>query len=139
MVKFKSLVIILFLGAIALATITSCEKDEGKLPDISFKTGGSYVSADTTLPIGSTVTMGIDAAKTEDKDVLKRFNISKSINGGTAESVFDKDLSGSEGDNYSYDFTTTLDSVANQVNRYTFTVTNRDGLTNQVSLSITLQ
>jgi hypothetical protein len=29
-----------------IAVLASCEKDEGKLPNISFKTGGIYLSAD---------------------------------------------------------------------------------------------
>lgn len=119
--------------------ISSCEKDEGKLPDISFKTGGSYVSADASVTGGTAITIGINAAKTEDKDVLKKFNISRSTNGAAATSVFDKTLSGSEGDNYSYDYTTTLDNVVGQTDKYTFTVTNRDGLVNQVSLTITIK
>lgn len=122
-----------------IVLISSCEKDEGKLPAISFKTGGTYITMDTSLTAGSTFTIGINASKSEDKDVLKKFNISKSVNGGAAATVFDKDLSGSEGDNYSYDFTSTLESTVGQTNKYTFTVTNRDGLTNQLSLTVTIK
>ena len=133
----QSVILSLFLlGAVLFA---SCEKDEGKLPDISFKTGGAYTSADATLPGGTDVTIGIEAAKTEEKDVLVKFNISRSIDGGTPATVFDKSLTGSEGDQYDYDFTTTLDNVSGQTNEYTFTVTNRDGLINQVSLTLTVQ
>ncbi|MCB0675400.1 MAG: hypothetical protein KDC30_01855, partial [Saprospiraceae bacterium] len=94
---------------------------------------------DATLPGGTDVTIGIEAAKTEEKDVLVKFNISRSIDGGTPATVFDKSLTGSEGDQYDYDFTTTLDNVSGQTNEYTFTVTNRDGLINQVSLTLTVQ
>lgn len=68
-----------------------------------------------------------------------KFNISKSINGAAAVSVFDKDLTGTEADAYSYDFNVTNDTVVGQQNKYTFTVTNRDGLTNQVNLTVTVQ
>jgi hypothetical protein len=115
----------------------SCEKDEGLLPDISFKTGGNYTSSDATLAGGSALLMGISASKTEDKDVLKEFNISKSIDGGENISVFAKSLSGSEGDTFEYDYSTTVDDVSGQTATYTFTVTNRDGLVNQVFLTIT--
>lgn len=117
----------------------SCEKDEGKLPEISFKTGGTYVSADATITAGSDVLIGIEAAKSEGKDVLKKFNISKSVNGATATTVYSQDLTGSDGDNYDYDYTATVDAAAGQVEKYTFTVTNRDGLVNQVSLVLTTE
>lgn len=129
---FQSLSII---GLLTLAV--SCEKDEGKLPDISFKTGGSYVSSDATVNKGSKVLMGIDASKSEKKDVLKKFNISKSLNGAALISVYDQDLSGGDGDNFSYDYTASVDSVAGKTAQYIFTVTNRDGLTNQVALTLT--
>lgn len=134
MKKILTLVILL-----AITVFSSCEKDEGKLPNISFKTGGNYISADVTKPGGSTILIGIEASKAEDHDPLTKFNISKSVDGGAATTVFDKDLSGSEGDNYSYDFTTTLDNVSGQTNEYTFTVTNRDGLMNRVSLTVTVE
>lgn len=123
----------------AIAVISSCEKDEGLLPDISFKTGSNYISEDASMPGGSDITMGINASKTEDKDVLTKFNISKSIDGASPTSVFNKDLTGSEGDEYDYDYTTTLEQVSGQTNEYTFTVTNRDGLVNQVSLTVTIE
>lgn len=119
-----------------LICIASCEKDEGKLPNISFKSGGNYISTDSTLTKGSNIVIGITASKAEDKDVLKKFNISKSVNGGASVSLLDKDLSGNDGDNYSYDFNTTLDTTTGQKSKYIFTVTNRDGITNQVSLTV---
>jgi len=122
-----------------VALFASCEKDEGKLPNIAFKTGGSYISADASKAKGSAITIGINASKAEDKDVLKKINVSKSVNGGTATSVYSKDLSGTEGDAYSYDYAATLDTIVGQTNKFTFTVTNRDGLTNQLALTVTVQ
>ena len=124
---------------IIVSIFSSCEKDEGKLPAISFKTGGNYISSDVTKAGGSPITIGITAAKTEDEDVLKKFNISKSVNGAAATTAFEKPLTGSEGDNFSYDFTTAVDSTSGQTCKYIFTITNRDGLTNQVSLTVTTQ
>ena len=117
----------------------SCEKDEGKLPEISFKTGGDYISSDVTKPAGSTILMGINAKKSEKKDVLKKFNLSRSINGGASSTVENKDLSGGEGDAFSYDHSEKLDTIHGQKNKYTFTVTNRDGLVNQVEVTVTIQ
>jgi len=124
---------------LTLALFSSYYEDEGKLPNISFKTSDSYVSSDATLAGGTEFTIGINASKSEDKDVLKKFDISKSVNGGTSTSVFNTSLSGSEGNNYSYDFKETLGTTKGEKDTYTFTVTNRDGLTNQVSLTITVE
>ena len=135
MKKINSIISVLMFSVI----LFSCEKDAGKLPIISFKTGGSYTSADATIAGGTNVTFGINASKAESKEVLKQFNVSKSINGAAATTVFTKSLTGSEGDTYTYDYSATLESVSGQKNTYTFTVTNRDGLVNQVSATITIQ
>ena len=131
----KSLLVV----SLGLLFITSCEKDEGNLPTISFKTGGSYTSSNCTMDTGSSLTIGINASKAEPKDVLKKIDISTSINGATATSVYSKDLTGSEGDIYTYDYATTLGATPGQTCKYTFTITNRDGLVNQVSLTVTAQ
>lgn len=125
-----------FIALIATLVIQSCEKDEGNLPQISFKTGGSYISKDDSLAIKTGFIIGINAAKSEKKDVLKKFNISKSIDGGASVSVLNKDLSSSEEDNFSFDYNDSMSSVVGQKTKYIFTITNRDGLTNTVSVTL---
>lgn len=127
------------LASLSMLSLASCEKDEGKLPAISFVTGGSNISEDKTLDKGASFTIGIKAEKTEKEDVLKQFNITRAINGGTGTSVFTKSLSGSEGDLYTYNYTGTMDTSSGQKNKYTFTITNRDGLVNQVSVTLTVR
>lgn len=127
----------LFL-ALMLTSLASCEKDEGKLPDIAFKTGGSYLSEDKIVAQGETVTVGIIAAKTEDKDVLKSFNVSASFDGGAANTTLNETLTGSQGDSYNADVAITARNQAG-TEKYTFTVVNRDGLVNSVSLTLTVQ
>lgn len=129
-----------FLLLVAII-FNSCkeESDPGILPNIVFKTGTGYISASQNIAKGSNVKIGINANKTEDVDVLKSFNISRSINGAADVSVYQKSLSVAEGDNFSYDYTATLDTVAGETEKFTFTITNRDGLTNQVNLTLTLQ
>ena len=118
--------------------ITSCSsEDEGKLPNISFKTGASYTSSNVSLAAGTTLTIGINASKSESADVLKNFNISKSVDGAASTTVFEKALTTEEGNTYSYDLTTNAEATTGQISVYTFTVTNRDGLINQVSLTVT--
>ncbi len=128
---------IFFLAVVAL--FAACEIDAGKLPNISLKTDAKYISADATLDGGTAITIGINASKSETKDVLKKYNVSKSINGAVATSVLDKDLTGTEGDIFTNDYTETLEKVSGQKNKYTFTVTNRDGLVNQVSVTVTVK
>lgn len=122
-----------------VALISSCAKDPGKDPYIKFISAPGYTSADATLPKGSNIIIGISAQKAESEDVLKKFNISKTVNGSASSTIFDKDLSGTEGDDYTYTYSTKLDTVSGQTNDFIFTVTNRDGLTNQVSLKVTIQ
>lgn len=123
-----------------LATIismSSCDKDAGKLPNISFKTGANYVSSDVTLTKDTTVTIGITASKAEKEDVLKSFDASKVLDGGASASFSSESLSGSNGDNYSKDLSIHVRNSAG-TEKYTFTVVNRDGLKNSVSLTITV-
>ena len=117
-------------------TLISCGKDEGKLPEIKFKIGGAYISRDTSIKCGTTILMGIDASKSEERDVLKKFNITLSNNGGSEKSLLDKILTKSEEDKYSFDYNYTLDTANGQLNKFIFTIVNRDGIINQVSLTV---
>jgi hypothetical protein len=131
--------LIITLLAVTAFTFSSCTKDEGILPKIELKTGGSYTSSDVTLPKSTNFTVGIHAEKTEKKDVLKKFNVSRSINGDSPQSVLTVDVTADEEDEFNYDFTTKTDTISGQVNKYTFVITNRDGLTNRVELTVTVQ
>lgn len=132
----KKIFSILAIATVSAFAFSSCEEDEGKLPNISFKTGGAYISHDDSIAVDSNIVIGINASKAEKKDVLKKFNVSKSVNGGGAQSVYSVDLSGGDQDNYSYDYNTKVDNVKGQKTQYSFTVTNRDGLTNTVSVTV---
>ncbi len=123
-----------------ILSVSSCKKeeDEGILPNISFKIDPAYKYADATVAKNTAVKIGINASKAEDKDVLTKFTIARSLDGGTDSVVFSKDLSGSEGDSYSYDYAT-ITRNQDGSEKYTFTVVNRDGLVNKVSLKLTVQ
>ena len=118
--------------------MSSCEFDEGILPDIEFKTGSGYLYADTTLEAGATFTAGIRAEKTENRDVLKKFNISTSTNGGPTTSIYNRDLNNSQEDYFTYDYSGTIQADSGDVVLYIFTVSNRDGLVNQVDFEVTV-
>ena len=122
----------------ALFLFASCEKDEGKLPEIAFKTGSAYTSADKTVAQGEVVTVGISADKTEDKDVLKTFNVSASFDGAANQTVSNENIPSAQEDHFEKDVVITARNQAG-TEKYTFTVTNRDGLVNSVTLTLTVQ
>ncbi len=132
----KNIFFIAILASISFL-VTSCEKDEGKLPAISFKSGGIYTSADKTIAVGDSVVLGINASKSEEKDYLKTFTISKTIGAGASAEIYNEALSGATGDSYTHDIT--VHGTTAQTEKYTFTVVNKDGLTNAVSLTLTVQ
>jgi len=133
LIKYLSFVMM----SVIIFSISSCEKDAGKLPDISFKTGTGYTSADASIARNTSFKVGINAAKTESADVLKTFNISVSFDGGASTSVYSETLTAAQGDNYTYDFNRTTRNQAG-IEKYTFTITNRDGLINTVTLTVTV-
>ena len=122
---------------LAVTFFASCEKDAGKLPNISFKTGASYISADATVKKDTTITIGINASKAEDKDVLKTFDASSIFDGGASTSFANESLSGSSGDSYSKDLSIHVRNQAG-TEKYTFTVVNKDGLKNSVTVTLTV-
>lgn len=130
---------ILFTAIVCgFAFFTSCEEDEGKLPNIAFITGGNYTSADKTVALNDTILVGIAASKAEDKDVLKTFDASVSYDSTAAVSIYSETLSGALGDSYTKDIQIITRNQAG-TEKYTFTVVNRDGLKNNVSLTLTVQ
>lgn len=142
MKKNNSILILTILLCVSI--LNSCKKDDAmKPPTISFKTGGSYISSSVSLSAGSVVLIGIEAEKSEsegeEEDVLNHFNISRSLNGGTDVSVYNADLTSALEEHYEYDFSTTVSTTIGDTEKYTFTITNRDGLTGQVNLTITAQ
>lgn len=128
----------LAVAALFMLGLASCEKDEGKLPAIEFKTGAGYTSADVTAATNEALLVGIHAEKTEDKDVLKTFNVSVSLDGGADSTLLNRTLTSAEEDVFESDITLNTGSETG-TQEYTFTVTNRDGLVNQVSLTVTVE
>jgi hypothetical protein len=124
--------------ASSLVYFASCDKDEGKLPNIAFKNTSGYVSANTTVKKDTVVLIGINASKSEDKDVLTNFTGTVSYNGGSDSTLVTESLSGSSGDSYSKDIVVHTHNAAGS-EKYTFTVINKDGLKNTVSLTLTVQ
>lgn len=130
----------MLISAVILSQ-SSCkkDKDEGKLPNISFKTGAGYTSADATVDTGATVKIGITTSKAEEEDLLTKFTITRTIDTVTTD-LYSKNLSVTTGDadSYTYDFEAKAGKVA-QKEKYTFTVINRDGLVNKIAITLNVQ
>ena len=130
-------VVSLLFFSLLLFSLDSCKKDEGKPPVINFKTGAGYTTSDTTVAGGTILLVGIHAAKAEDADVLKHFNVSATVDGVANQTLDDIELTGTDGDVYDVDYNLTIPDEAGHTYKFTFTVTNRDGLTSQVFLTVT--
>ena len=130
-------VFVLLIIFMSFTALISCEKDAGKLPNIAFITTAGYTSTDVTVAKNTAVKMGITASKAETKDVLKTFDCSESLDGGTATSISSETLSGSNADNYTKDLVITTRNVAG-TQKYSFTVVNKDGLKNTVTVNLTV-
>ncbi|MEP7196369.1 MAG: hypothetical protein ABI851_07590 [Saprospiraceae bacterium] len=129
----------LFFAFLAIIIITQSSCDKGLLPEIKFKVAAGYTSADMIVAKGTTIKVGIDAKKSEDKDVLKTFNISYKYDLATSSTSFKTEtLTGAQGDNYSTDVDI---PIRNQEGTevWLFTVTNRDGLIGTIQLTLTVQ
>lgn len=131
-------IVSIFILSFVLFCVCSCEKDEGKLPNIAFKTGANYVSADKIVGLNDTITVGITASKSEEVDVLKTFDVSRIFDGGLSFSILNESLTGAQGDNYDRDVEIITRNQAG-TEKYDFTVVNRDGLRNTVSITLTVQ
>lgn len=123
--------------AILCACIASCKKDAGNLPHIAFMTGSGYTSADASVDTNTVVHFGIACSKAEDKDVLRTFDASRVYDGGSSVSIENATLTGTQGDTYNAYINIKTRAVAG-TEKYTFTVVNRDGLKNSVSLTLTV-
>ena len=136
----KKVTITTVVCAVALAfifTLSSCEKDKGTPPLITFISSAGYIHGDTTVATGSTVKFGVNTQLGEAGDVLKTLNLSKSVDGAADVTVSTTPIPTAQQDNYSQTDSVVLGS-AGHTERYTYTVTNRDGITNNVKLTVTV-
>lgn len=127
----------MFLVSLISVALVSCDKeDEEDELHVSFKTTAGYTFADATLAADSAIVIGIEAETEKAKDPIIRFNISESVDGGAATTVYTEDL---EATDYEYDYAFNMSSVSGSVHVYTFTITNRDGINKQASLTLTVE
>ncbi len=128
---------ILFL-VLAFGTISfSCEKDEMIPPTIDFTTGTGYTSADSHIALDTDFKIGITAKRTEDKDDLKTFVVTRSYDGGAETTIDNVTLTSAQGAEFTKDYDLTTRNTAG-TEKYSFTVTNRDGLITTKTITITV-
>jgi hypothetical protein len=136
-ILFRSKTALLVLLSIPALLFVSCEKDAKIPPTIDFTTTAGYTSADGPVARNTAFKIGITAKKTEDKDVLKTFNVTLTLDGGTATTVETLTLNASQGDTFTKDYNLMTRNQAG-TEKYTFTVTNRDGLVTTKSITVTV-
>jgi len=130
-----STIITLSLG---ILFFSSCEKDKDAMvpPSIDFTVGAGYTSADAHMALNTAFKIGVDAKRTESKDDLKTFIVTKSYDGAAATTIDNVTLTSAQAAEFAKDYDLTTRNVAG-TEKYTFTVANRDGLITTKSITIT--
>ena len=118
----------------------SCKGKEDKRtpPTMTLKTGGIYTSADATVGMNDTITVGVTVTKTE--DILKSFNVSYAFDGATTTTTSTNETltSATEQNNgFSRDVQIITRNVAG-TEKWTFTVSDLDGNLSSKSITLTV-
>ena len=132
--KTNSLIFIIATGVILFS---SCKKDEMIPPTIDFATGTDYTFGDAHVALNTGFKIGVDAKRIEDKDDLKTFMVTVSYDGGAETTIDNVTLTSAQAGEFTKDYDLTTRNVAG-TEKYTFTVTNRDGLIMSKSITITV-
>lgn len=130
-IRFVSLVFI------SVAILTSCEKDAKIPPTIDFTTTAGYTSADAHIALNTAFKIGVDCKRTEAKDDLKTFVVTRSYDGGADVSIDNVTIPSAQAAEFTKDYNLTTRNVAG-TEKYTFTLSNRDGLITTKSITITV-
>ena len=131
--KASILFLILAFGVISF----SCEKDEMIPPTIDFTTGNGYTSADSHIALNTIFKIGVTAKRTEDKDDLKTFVVTVSYDGGAEATIDNVTIPAAQAGEFTKDYDLTTRNTAG-TEKYSFTVTNRDGLITTKAITITV-
>ena len=131
---FKTNILIIAIG---ITLFSSCKKDEMIPPTIDFTTGAGFTSADAHIALDTDFKIGVDAKRTEEKDDLKTFVATVSFDGAAETTIDNVTLTTAQAGEFTKDYDLTTRNVAG-TEKYTFTVTNRDGLITSKSITITV-
>jgi hypothetical protein len=122
---------------IATISFSACKKDKMIPPTIDFKTGTGYISTDSHVALNMDFMIGVDAKRTEAEDDLKKFVVTRSYDGGTDSTIDNLALSTAEAGEFQKDYSFTTRNTPG-IEKYSFTVANRDGLITTESITITV-
>jgi hypothetical protein len=127
MKKINLLIATLILASFAF--VTSCTKDKTP-PTINFKGGTGYTSSDVSVEAGTVLTFGITAESSSAKlENLKIIATNNNIPDTKKDTTFSSDTFNKD---FSFPFNTIGDT------RLTFTMTDKDGETAELSLIVTV-
>ena len=134
-IAFKKgiLFLVLAFGIISF----SCKKDEMIPPTIDFTTGTGYTSTDSHIALDTDFKIGVSAKRTEDKDDLKTFVVTVSFDGEAATTIDNVTIPAAQAGEFTKDYDLTTRNAAG-TEKYSFTVTNRDGLITTRVITITV-
>jgi hypothetical protein len=127
--KKISLFFVILLAGVTF--LTSCTKDTTP-PTINFLGGAGYTSTDATIDAGTDVKIGITAqsgtAKLETLEIV-------AIHNNTPVPVHTETIDAASSESFTKDYTITIDEIGET--KLNFTITDKDGETATVSLTIT--
>ena len=106
-------------------------------PTIDFTTGTNYTSSDAHLALNTDFKIGVTAKRTEDKDDLRTFIVTVSYDGGTETTIDNVTIPAVQGGEFTKDYDLTTRTTTG-TEKFTFTVTNRDGLITTKTIVITV-
>ncbi|MGZ3901910.1 MAG: hypothetical protein ACXVNO_06815 [Bacteroidia bacterium] len=133
----KKIITLILLSCLFFVNCKKKKVDPHVPPDVTFKTGGKYISGDVTRAKNDTMMVGITATKTEDN--LKSYNISVAYDGAsTTTTKFNYLMLESEYEGYSHDYQLITRNQAGS-ERWVFSIVDRDGNITQKTINITVQ
>ena len=129
----KSWIPLLFLIFLCIG----CENEKEPEASMEFKTGASYASQDTTISMGSSLTVGIVADKAENN--FKAYNVSVSYDGAfNTITIQNFSIASDENAHYDKDVNLTVRNLPG-IEKYYFTIEDVDGNLLQKMLSFTIE
>lgn len=136
MFQLKKIASLITFTAVISFIGTGCKKDKHVPPNINFKTGAGYTSADGTVARNTAVKVGIIADKVEDD--MNTYNVSYAYDATATTTTFQTfTLSGGEQQHYDKEVTFNTRNQAG-TEKWTFTITDKDGNIAQKQVVLTV-
>jgi hypothetical protein len=139
----KTIYVFGFLLLAGSLVFTACNKDDEDdptpvdlTPTLTFIGGAGYTDADATLDAGSTFKVGINAAENaESKKNIETFKVVRTFNNVPVTVYEENDINEP---NYTWEDDLTANAEVGE-ERWSFTVTDKDGLSKELAINITTE